>query len=280
MSNDQQKLDRESIAAARNANRGEPSLDVVKWLHTTPHGVLGTLNTESAAEGYPTGSVVPFSVDGLGRLIIFIADIALHTRNLINDPRASLFIHNGQAVGDPQASWRASINGKFVRLSTASTPPAGSESISNTEFAQLMARYVLRVPNAKSYAGTHDFHFWRMNEVDSIRYIAGFGRICTFAGQDYLDQMAAERYAAVRAGALKHMNEDHTENMREICRAMHGVDPQHVEMAALERTGCLFSTREPEGFFFSPFANVVTEPGAFKSEIIALLHSARAQNNP
>ena len=82
---------------------------------------------------------------------------------------------------------------------------------------------------------------------------------------------------AMRQGALEHMNDDHVENMKEICRAFHQIDPNEVTMARLERTGCLFRSVGPDGYQFSPFAKVVDEPNQFKSQIIALLHRARAQ---
>ena len=276
MANDVDKLDSESRAADKAAHRGEPALDVVHWLHETGHGVLGTLSTESAVEGFPTGSIVPFALDHLGRPFVFIAHIALHTRNLRRDNRASLFVHNGNASGDPQSSWRASLNGHFTQLSTAEDAGEHCEQVSEDEYAQLLARYTQRVPKAGGYARTHDFHFWRMNTIQSIRYIAGFGRICSFAGQDYLAHCDADQFAEMRAGALSHMNDDHALNMQEICRAFHSVEAEAVEMASLERTGCLFRSSGPDGYHYSPFAKVVKEPSEFKSEIIGLLKRARA----
>ena len=73
------------------------------------------------------------------------------------------------------------------------------------------------------------------------------------------------------------MNEDHVENMKEIGRAFHNLEAEHVQMAALERTGCLFRSQKPDGYTYSPFAKVVVDPKAFKSEIIALLQRARAK---
>ena len=276
MSNNVEQLDVESAAADKAAHRGEPALDVLHWLHQVQHGVLGTLSTEPTVQGFPTGSIVPFALDHCGRPFIFIANIALHTRNLKRDDRASLFIHEGGTEGDPQSHWRVSLNGHFVRLSTGDDTDSECEKISDDEYDQLMARYSQRVPRARGYARTHDFHFWRMKNIESIRYIAGFGRICSFPGHDYLALAGPDQFEAMRAGALSHMNDDHVANMKEICRAFHAIDSQRVHMAALERTGCLFKSSEPDGYHFSPFESVVDEPQEFKSEIIALLHRARA----
>ena len=116
-----------------------------------------------------------------------------------------------------------------------------------------------------------------MSAIQSIRYIAGFGRICSFSGEDYLKEAGTDVFESIRAGALQHMNEDHVENMKEIGRAFNGLEAEHVEMAALERTGCLFRSKAPEGYTYNSFAKVVNDPKAFKSEIIALLQRARAK---
>ena len=196
MSNTADATDVESIAAAEATNRGTPSQDVLRWLHETHHGVLSTLTTEKAVTGFPTGSIVPFALDQAGRPFIFIANIALHTRNLKKDNRASLFVHDGLAEGDPQSSWRISVLGKLVRLNsgTEASDDPDAETISDGEHEQLMARYVERVPKAREYAAMHGFHFWRMNEVDSIRYIAGFGRICSIPGSKYHEIASPEQF--------------------------------------------------------------------------------------
>ena len=94
--------------ADRLARKGNPSRDVRKWLHKSHSGTLGTLSMKKGIEGFPVGSIVPFAVDGHGRPLILIARIAAHTRNLKVDNRATLFVHDPEASGDPQASWRAS----------------------------------------------------------------------------------------------------------------------------------------------------------------------------
>ena len=81
-----------------------------------------------------------------------------------------------------------------------------------------MARYVERVPNAKGYLQTHDFSFWRLSELETIRYIAGFGRICWVSGDDYKSIINEDNFSDMKRGAIQHMNEDHQENMKEICR--------------------------------------------------------------
>ena len=45
-----------------------------------------------------------------------------------------------------------------------------------------------RVPAVDRYDETHGFAFWRMSEIDKVRYIAGFGKICWIDGAQLLTQ--------------------------------------------------------------------------------------------
>ena len=57
---------------------------------TKTAGTLATLAVEPA--GYPFGSVVSFTVDGDGDPLFVISRLAVHTTNLLADPRASLLV--------------------------------------------------------------------------------------------------------------------------------------------------------------------------------------------
>ena len=68
---------------------------------------IATLSTLSRKQsGYPFGSLMPYVIDGTGRPIFLISNMAMHTQNIQADPRASLFV--GQVGdGDPLGTARA-----------------------------------------------------------------------------------------------------------------------------------------------------------------------------
>ena len=267
-------------AAARLANKGTPEWDVRRWLHRSSHGTLATVNAKEGLEGFPLGSIVPFAVDREGRPLILIAGIAAHTRNLKSDNRASLFVHDPVATGDPQKSWRASLLGRFKQLiptreyNPESPLPDYAEAIDDRAWDAIMARYTQRVPNAPGYMDTHGFAFWRM-EIESVRYIAGFGRICWVEGHAYRDAVSAHAFTDAERGALEHMNDDHVENMREMCRGHYQCDPADVTMVDLGISGCMLETQSPEGLHFFAFDELVEEVGDYKAQIIKVLSAAR-----
>ena len=73
----------------------------------------GALSTHSRQQpGYPFGSVAPYAPDERGRPVFLISGLALHTKNLEADPRASLLIAPVEAIEDPLAVARVTLLGE------------------------------------------------------------------------------------------------------------------------------------------------------------------------
>src|SRR5207245_3655445 len=61
-------------------------------------GRVGSLSTLSRKHpGWPFGSVMPYALDVTGRPIFLISSMAMHTQNLLNDPKASLLVTQSEA---------------------------------------------------------------------------------------------------------------------------------------------------------------------------------------
>jgi heme iron utilization protein len=54
---------------------------------------------------------MPYSLDDQGRPIFLISTMAMHTQNLQADPRASLFVTEPGASGDPLGASRVTLMG-------------------------------------------------------------------------------------------------------------------------------------------------------------------------
>src|SRR5271169_5286560 len=80
-------------------------------------GRIGSLSTLSRKQpGFPFGSLMPFALDAQGRPIFLISTMAMHTQNLQADPRASLFVTEPDASGDPLGASRATLIGSVIRI--------------------------------------------------------------------------------------------------------------------------------------------------------------------
>jgi putative heme iron utilization protein len=136
--------------AAANAARG--------LLRTERHGVLATLSRRR--EGWPFASLAPYALSAAGEPLLLLSDLAEHTRNLVVDPRASLFVRDSSAMAhDPQAGARLTLLGRVEPVDD----PADAQQ-----------RYVARHPSAAEYLGLSDFRFFVLR-VTEARYIGGFG---------------------------------------------------------------------------------------------------------
>ncbi len=69
---------------------------------------VGSLSTLSRKRpGFPFGSVVPYALDDHANPIFLISTMAMHTQNLLADPRSSLLVTQPDAGGDPLGASRS-----------------------------------------------------------------------------------------------------------------------------------------------------------------------------
>lgn len=260
--------------AARNARAENPAQNARQWMLTTHAATLCTTSVKAELEGFPFGSIVPFCLTPSGQPVIFIASIAAHTANLRQDPRASLFVHDPAAEGDPQKSWRITVMGKFERLTTdeEAAKAEGTALVTEDELSEIKARYEQRIPFAIDYNSTHDFSFWCMRDVVRVRYIAGFGKICWLDGAEVMPANGGALEGC--QAAIDHMNEDHAENLLEIVRGLAGLEATGAKMIRLAADGFTIATEAPDRTVFVPFDEEITSE-EIRPAIIRVLKAAR-----
>lgn len=127
-----------------------------QWLAEATTGTLSTLLADARAPGSPFGTLVPFVLDESGAPLVVISDLAVHTKNLKADPRASLLVSE-PGVTDPQAGWRVTLVGRMRKLDGEAAEKA-------------LAAHRARFPGPE----LPGFAPWIL-DVEATRYIAGFG---------------------------------------------------------------------------------------------------------
>ena len=215
-------------------------------------------------EGYPYGSFVTFALDG-GSPVLLISRLAEHTSNLAADPRASLLVTEAVQT-DPLANGRVTLLGRGTL--------ADEHSRESAKRAFLAAH-----PNAAYYAGYGDFSWWRL-DVESVRYIGGYGRMSWVSREEWL---AAEPdpLAAHAAGIIEHMNGDHAATMLDYCRAFtRAQDARSAGMTGVDRYGFEMSVTTGKGPrpVRLAFSRPVATPDEARAELVALARKARAQS--
>jgi putative heme iron utilization protein len=163
------------------------------------NGVLSTLSKKYA--GWPFGSITPYALTEAGEPIIYISEIAEHTRNLRADARVSLIIQDANAARDPQAGARVTLVGYCVPIAAPVLEDAGR-------------RYRQRFPNSAGFSETHDFSLFYIS-VSSARFIGGFGEIYWLERDEFIAAAASLDPLAPHAAMIcNHMNEDHADALR------------------------------------------------------------------
>ena len=123
---------------------------------------VGLLSTTSVHRpGYPYGSLTPFALSSRGAPLLLLSGLAAHTKNLLADPRACLFVGDLASVEDPLAGARVSLLGVCRRVGASDATDART-------------RYIARHPRAEAYFQLGDFGLWEL-VVEEARLISGFG---------------------------------------------------------------------------------------------------------
>lgn len=219
-------------------------------------GLSGALATLMPGSGDPYCSLVNVATAHDGSPLLLLSQLAIHTKNILADPRASLMLDE-RKDGDPLEGARVMLMGQVVR----------------SDDPRARARYLARHPEAGQFAGFKDFAIYRMT-VERAHLVAGFGRIVGLTGQDVLTDLAgADALVEAEAGAVAHMNEDHADAL-----ALYATKLLAAPGGAWRCTGC-----DPEGLDLRlgrsglrlTFPQRVNAPGPLRAVLVQLAGKAR-----
>jgi putative heme iron utilization protein len=221
----------------------------------------GALATLMAGSGDPYCSLVNVASHADGSPILLISRLALHTRNILGDPRVSLMLDE-RAEGDPLEGSRVMVAGR-------------AEEPRTEDVAIFRRRYLNAHPSADAFVDFKDFSFFRI-EPAGAHLVAGFGRIVDLKPEQLLTDISdAEALLEAEQGAIDHMNSDHRDAMNLYATRLvgaeaadwscSGCDPDGMDMQAGTRTLRL------------EFPERVTSGAALRKMLVRLAGEARAK---
>lgn len=225
-------------------------------LRVAATGGLATL----ATDGAPFSSLVTVATAPNGSPLLLISDLAVHTKNIKRDARASLLlVAPGGEGGDPLAGARLSVVGTVAR----------------DEDANNHRRFLAQHPEAAGYARFKDFGFYRMT-VTGAHLVAGFGRIVDLTAAELLTDVSdCAGLIEAEAGAVEHMNDDHADALALYATRLLGLpegdwrttgtDPDGLDLRAGSLRGRL------------PFPQKARTGGDLRDILVHLVKEARAK---
>ena len=183
----------------------------------------GSLSTISRKQsGWPFGSVMPYGLDEQGQPLFLISTMAMHTQNLLGDPRASLLVTPPESRIDPLGAARVTLMGTVTKV------PGG-------EVAQIRERYLSRHANASYWVDFTDFGFFRM-AIEDVYFVGGFGSMGWVAPDDYA-RAAVDPLADEASDLIHELNTEQVDWLLLLARVYGHVEAQEATITALDRLG-------------------------------------------
>ena len=221
----------------------------------------GALATLMVGSGDPYCSLVNIASHADGSPILLISRLAVHTKNILGDPRVSLMLDE-RAEGDPLEGARIMLSGR-------------AEEAEGADLAIMRRRYLNAHTSAEAFVNFGDFSFFRIRP-SGTHLVAGFGRIVDLKPDRFLTDISdAAALLEAEQGAVEHMNADHRDATNLYATRLLG-----AEAADWRCTGC-----DPDGIDLQAgrktlrldFPERVTSPGELRQMLVRMADEARAK---
>ena len=205
---------------------------------------------------------MPYALDAQGRPIFLVSTMAMHTQNLQADPRASLFVTESGASGDPLGASRVKLIGSVSK-------------ISEPELMGARTCYLARFPDSKYWVDFDDFFFYRLHVLD-VYYVGGFGVMGWVAASDY-SQVQPDPLAEHKSDIMQHMNADHKDALILLAKRFAGIEAQEAEMTSVDRLGFHLRLKTQDGVKGTriAFLREVIDPSQSREVFVEMVTQAR-----
>jgi putative heme iron utilization protein len=226
-------------------------------------GRIGSLSTLSRKQpGFPFGSLMPYALYGQGRPLFLISTMAMHTQNLLADPRASLFVTEPDTSSDALGASRVTLIGTVSR-------------IPEPELEAARAIYLTRYPDSKYWVDFDDFFFYRMDVLD-VYYVGGFGVMGWVAASEY-SQAEPDPLIESKSEIIRHMNADHKDSLIVLAKRFAGIDAQEASMTSVDRLGFHLRLKTQDGVKGAriAFLREVRNPAQTRGVFVEMVQQAR-----
>jgi heme iron utilization protein len=231
-----------------------PAVAAKKLLREGRSGALATLMPGS---GDPYCSLVNVATSADGAPLLLISRLAVHTKNILADPRVSIMIDE-RKEGDPLQGARVMLMGTAVV----------------TEDPDARRRYLDRQPEAEMFAGFADFAFYRLM-LKGAHLVAGFGRIVDLKPSDILTEIGdAGELVAAEPEILAHMNGDHADACRLYATKLLGAPDGDWRCVGCDPEG--LELQQGRTALRLPFPQRVRAPGVLRQVLKQMAEQARA----
>ncbi|KAL3631617.1 hypothetical protein CASFOL_024601 [Castilleja foliolosa] len=239
-----------------------PPIEEVKTL--LQHTSRAFLSTFSLHEGYPSGSMIDFACDAYGSPILAVSKLAVHTQDLLANPKCSLLVSKDP---DDRTDLIVTVHGDAL-------------PVTESELEAIRTAYMTTHPDA-FWVDFGDFQFLRI-EPKVVRYLFGVATALFDSGE-----FSGEEYRSAKVDPIhqfskpitSHMNKDHANDTKMIVQHSTSIPVEFAYMLDVDSLG--FNVKaDYQGNNFKlriPFTRRAVERKDVKTLIIEMLEAAKAQ---
>lgn len=225
-------------------------------------GLSAALATEHNEHASPYASLVTVATEPDGSPILLLSTLAIHTQNLVKNPKACLLFQQTSGHASPLEGGRVSVWGTFQQ----------------TQSPRAKRRFLARHPSAEAYADFSDFAFYSMH-IEAAHYVGGFGRIRPLTAEDILTDCAeCEELIDLEPGFLSHINKDHAKSVKQIATGFLSAPDGHWRLSGLDPDG-LDLVCEQQARRLS-FDARITTPDEMRARFEDLANEAKGHHHP
>ena len=228
----------------------------INLLHSSRSGILSTISKKN--KNYPFGSFATFVTARDRTIYFYFSDIAQHTINLKENPKACLTISKSISNEDVQNSQRLSLMGNIKSIKE-----------SNKEYCK--NKFHEFFPESKKYMNFHGFNFYQL-EINSIRWIGGFGKIAWLETEDWKSK--DPKWKKHEESIINHMNSDHSNSIVSSLNAQHNIKDHKAKMIFLTKDG--YYVKSKKEMLFIQLEQKCNTMQEYKEELINLAKKYRS----
>lgn len=219
-------------------------------------------------DGYPFGTVIDIAADGAGVPILCLSPLAIHSRNILENPSCSLVVHMPGWTGLADAM--VTIFGDCYPLARDMQATA----------RQIFVQKHADIGREKWLTG--NFVYFRMDRIVDIYFVGGFGTVQWIDAEEYLASRPDEVLVVESpARTLQLLNETFSAKLKEIWSRQGGTPVKEVYFISLDATGVEVRLRSSSEFSvqrigFASKARTVHEVVASLRERIGMMEQQTA----
>lgn len=252
----------------KHAKRLSMANESRKIIDTNTTGTLSTIGHSSksgggALSGFPCGGVVAYASDARGAPTFALSAMSQHTRDVMENPRATLTVTCGEF--ESVADGRVSLSG-LVRV------------IEDEEERREAREAYLKTHPGAYWVDFGDFTWFKMTDIAGCRIVGGFARAGSVSASEY-EGTTRDPVAGFSHPVCGHMNADHGDALVAMAKRYAGLECDSVEMRSIDALGmnCRVTKRGETFSLRLPFESPAMDRKAVKEQIVLMTKAAAAE---